>query len=67
MSGNIFRAKKNDAGAVNMYESILSSKPPCPGRIVPESFIPASRFIIEAVRSPTNAMMASMIPYTAPG
>ena len=37
-----------------MKESNLSSNPPCPGIIFPESFIEAYRFISETIVSPKN-------------
>ena len=40
--------------------------PPCPGKKVPESFIFASLFIIDSIRSPTNAMREINIPYKIP-
>ena len=46
--------------------SILSRIPPCPGKKVPESFIFASLFIIDSIKSPTNAMREIKIPYKIP-
>ena len=40
--------------------------PPCPGKKVPESFIFASRFIIDSIKSPTNAIRETKIPYKTP-
>ena len=40
--------------------------PPCPGKKVPESFIFASLFIIDSIKSPTNAMREIKIPYKIP-
>ena len=36
-------------------ESSLSNKPPCPGKMEPESLIDDVLFIIEAVKSPKKA------------
>ena len=43
-------------------ESIRSKIPPCPGKIVPVSFTPASRLKTEITRSP----ICALIPSTAP-
>ena len=40
--------------------------PPCPGKKVPESFIFASLFIIDSIKSPTNAIREIRIPYKIP-
>ena len=40
--------------------------PPCPGKKVPESFIFASLFIIDSIKSPTNAIREIKIPYKIP-
>ena len=40
--------------------------PPCPGKKVPESFIFASLFIIDSIKSPTKAMREIKIPYKIP-
>ena len=40
--------------------------PPCPGKKVPESFIFASLFIIDSIKSPTNAIRETNIPYKMP-
>ena len=40
--------------------------PPCPGKKVPESFIFASLFIIDSIKSPTNAISEIKIPYKIP-
>ena len=49
-----------------MQLSILSRIPPCPGKKVPESFIFASLFIIDSIKSPTNAIREIKIPYKIP-
>ena len=49
-----------------MQLSILSRIPPCPGKKVPESFIFASLFIIDSIKSPTNAIRETKIPYKIP-
>ena len=43
-----------------------SSMPPWPGKKVPESFIFASLFIIDSIKSPTNAIREIKIPYIIP-
>ena len=40
--------------------------PPCPGKKVPESFIFASLFIIDSIKSPTNAISETNVPYKMP-
>ena len=40
--------------------------PPWPGKKVPESFIFASLFIIDSIKSPTNAISETNIPYKTP-
>ena len=40
--------------------------PPCPGKKVPESFIFASLFIIDSIKSPTNAIREIKIPNKIP-
>ena len=40
--------------------------PPWPGKKVPESFIFASLFIIDSIKSPTNAIREIKIPYKIP-
>ena len=40
--------------------------PPWPGKKVPESFIFASLFIIDSIKSPTNAIREIKIPYRIP-
>jgi len=40
--------------------------PPWPGKKVPESFIFASLFIIDSIKSPTNAIKEIKIPYKIP-
>ena len=40
--------------------------PPCPGKKVPESFILASLFIMDSIKSPTNAIREIRIPYKIP-
>ena len=40
--------------------------PPCPGKKVPESFIFASLFIMDSIKSPTNAISEIKIPYKIP-
>ena len=42
----------NTNGAENNTPSNLSSIPPCPGRIFPESFTPVLLFIWDSVKSP---------------
>ena len=42
----------NTNGAENNTPSNLSSIPPCPGRILPESFTPVLLFICDSVKSP---------------
>ncbi|MNI96050.1 hypothetical protein D3C73_1544310 [compost metagenome] len=43
-------------GAAASNESIRSSTPPCPGRIRPESLIPARRLIIDSNKSPKTEL-----------
>ena len=40
--------------------------PPCPGKKVPESFIFASLFIMDSIKSPTSAIRETNIPYKIP-
>ena len=40
--------------------------PPWPGNKVPESLIFASLFIIDSIKSPTNAIRETNIPYKMP-
>ena len=40
--------------------------PPWPGKKVPESFIFASLFIIDSIKSPTSAIRETNIPYKMP-
>ena len=54
------------SGATKKKESNLSRMPPWPGKRCPKSLTSASRFSIDAVRSPTNAMVATPAPYTNP-
>src|SRR6202521_784300 len=44
-------------GTANSMASMRSSMPPWPGRIVPESFTPAPRFMRDSTRSPNCAAM----------
>src|SRR5205814_8791691 len=48
-------AQTHKTGAANRRASILSSIPPWPGRIVPESFTAAPRLISDSTRSPSWA------------
>ena len=56
----------HEYGAVKMKLSTRSIIPPCSGSKSPKSFIPESRFNIEAVRSPTNPKNAKEIPCKGP-
>ena len=52
--------------AENINESKRSRIPPCPGKKVPESFIFASLFIIDSIKSPTSAIREINNPYKIP-
>ena len=57
---------KYPAGADNIKLSVRSSKPPIPGMDPPESFMPASLFNTDAIKSPMTDTSPMTNPQHAP-
>ena len=53
------RIQISDVGATSSSESMRSSTPPCPGRMVPKSLMPIVRLRSDSMRSPRVEKIAT--------